>query len=324
MRLQTVFCCLSLLFSTLSWGRTVLHDEPIVNGHPGYLSAWDVNGPLDKVILIVPGYDTKNNSLPIDELYGDIAPITEFMGSFGWDIVYFDYVDGAIDLKANAGNLARMIEQLDSQADGDYHLAILGGSMGGIVARTMFVQENNDMGVDTYVSLDSPHWGVYLSNWVGDVPAQIIDTKAARQMYNGDPAYKEHYGWLRSVEGTRAFKRKINRPMDTCAITLSDGSQGFWKVSWNDLALHNKYYPVSSYVSYSGLKSTYMPYHSTAYLDSFKLKKKNRGGFNLYRYADHTSSYFDQVIPNKADEHSAPAYAWLEALVFIIEKEAAQ
>ena len=322
MRLFPLLLCLSALFAfnTRADTEAVFYDEYEVNGHPGFLSAWAVHGPLDKVLLIVPCFDTSNNPQPADELFDDFAPLIDQMGQQGWDVILFDYIDGAIDLKANADNLARFIEYLDSQASSNYHLAVLGGSMGGIVARTMFVQENDDMGVDTYVSLDSPHWGVYLSEWAGDLAAMAIDYEAAHQMHNGDPAYEEHYGWLRRVERTGKFKRKVIRPMNTLAIALSDGSDGWWKVGWDDLYLHNKYYPVSSYVDVSGLHSTYMPYHSTAYLHNIKTKKKVRFGYTRYKYRNLKSRYFDSVIANKADEHAAPDYAVMQALEFVLEE----
>lgn len=322
MRLLPLFVFLCSLFAPNSYAavETVLYDQQEVNGHPGFLSAWAVQGRLDKVLLIVTGFDTSNDSHPGDELFDDFAPVVFYMGQQGWDVILFDYVDGAIDLRENADNLAQFIQYLDSQADENYHLAVVGGSMGGIVARTMFVQENQDMGVDTYVSLDSPHWGVYLSEWAGDLAAQVIDFEAAHQMHNGDPAYEELYGWLRKVESTKKFKQQVNQPMDTLAIALSDGSDGYWKVRWNDLFLHNKYYPVSSYVNLSGLRSTYMPYHSTVYLDNYQTKKKRRFGYVQYKYRNQTSSYFDRVIANKRDEHAAPDYAMAQALEFVLEQ----
>jgi pimeloyl-ACP methyl ester carboxylesterase len=313
-----VLLCAALWLPHSGHAEIYLHDQPVVNGHPGYLSAWAISGELDRVIVIVPGFDTSNSSLPIDELQGDMEPVVTFLGWFGWDVVYLEYVDGSIDLKDNADNLARFIEYLDSRAEPDYHLAVIGGSMGGIVARTMFVQEAASMGVDTFVSIDSPHWGVYLSEWVGDLAVLAIDYPAARQMYNGDPAYEEHYGWLQRVEARPWFVNTVNGPMNTCAITLSDGTRP-WEVSWSDELLHNKYYPVASYVEYSGLTSTYMPFHSTAYLDSDATRLSLDWGRNSYEYESLQSSYFDQVIPNPRDEHQAPPYTLLQAFRYIVE-----
>ncbi len=306
-----LFCC--LLLPGLARAETVLYDQYEVNGHPGYLTAGEINHGLERVLLIVPGFDTRNDSMPLDELQGDFADLVGFFAMWGWDVILFDYVDGAIDLKHNADNLAHYIDYLDTQAPEDYHLAVMGGSMGGIVIRTMFVQELSDMGVDTYVSIDSPHWGVQLSNWAGDLAALAIDYPAAHQMHRGDPAYKEHYGWLRRVERSDWFRENVNGPMNTCAVALSDGT-GEWKVSWDDLALHNKFYPVSSYVENSGLTSTYMPYHSTVYLDRTATRSKLRFGGKRFRYKDLTSSYFDEIYANPRDEHAAPDYAVIQAV----------
>ena len=174
------------------------------------------------------------------------------------------------------------------------------------------------MGVDTFVTIDSPHWGVYLSAWVGDLAALAIDFPAARQMYNGDPAYEEHYGWLQRVEARPWFISQVNAPMNTCAITLSDGSRP-WDITWTDELLHNKFYPVASYVEYSGLTSTYMPFHSTAYLESDSTRVSLDWGENRYEYKSLQSSYFDQIIPNPRDEHRAPPYTLLQAIRYIVE-----
>ncbi len=309
----------SLLASVASANpEIIVHDRETVNGHTGYLTAWAVQEPLDKVVLIAAGFDVENEKHPVDELTGDFAPVVDYMGELGWTVIFFDYVDGAVDLKDNADNLAEFIRYLDGEAEPDYHLAVIGGSMGGIVARTMFVQENDDMGVETYVSVDSPHWGVYLSNWVDDIAPEIIDFPAARQMYNGHEDYEEHYGWLQSVESSLDFKRNVNRPMATCAITLSDGSNGYWQINILDETVHNKYYPVASYIDVEGLRSTYMPYHSTAYLLSDETKDKQGTLRNKYRYKKQKSRYFDTIVPNERDEHAAPPYAVIQALFFVL------
>lgn len=252
----------SIIVASNALAEQIIHDELSVNGHEGYLTAWDKNGPLDKVFMLVAGFDTKNDDHPSDKLYRDYQVLIDILAPLGWDIIYFDYVNGAIDLKHNADNLARFIDYLDLQAEADYHFAIVGGSMGGIVTRTMFVQEYRDMGVDTYVSVDAPHWAVTLSKWIGGLAPDIVDYTAGHQMLNGHTLYNEHYGWLRAVENDGAFMATVIDPMSTSAIALSNG-EGSWKVNWDDLAIHNKFYAVSSYIDLVGLRSTYMPYHST-------------------------------------------------------------
>lgn len=303
-----------------------IYDVPLVNGHPGYSVAANISGGyIDKVILVVSGFDTDNDTRPEDELddIGEsLQPEMAALAADGWDVMYFEYVDGGIDLKDNADNLARFIEYLDGIAAPNYHLAIVGGSMGGIVARTMFVQEYSDMGVDTYVSLDSPHLGVTFSNWVdvsvaGTLAFYMLQHPAGLQMFNGHFAYYQHYGWLETVENDGNFLPNIIGPMATCAIALSDGESS-WEVSASDLWVHNKWYPISSYVEVEGLRSTYMPYHSVVYMDNTATRLSFAWGGYRYKYRDTSTSYFDTKIPNARDEHAGPDYAILQAIDFVL------
>jgi pimeloyl-ACP methyl ester carboxylesterase len=314
------FFLLFLTLTSTAYSERFTYDELVVNDHTGYLTAWDTNGPLDKVFLLVAGFDTENDDHPADFLYDDYQALVELLAPQGWDIIYFDYVDGTVDLKHNADNLARFIDYLDTQAGTDYHLAVVGGSMGGIVARTMFVQEYRDMGVDTYVSVDSPHWGVELSEWVEDLASVVLDYKAGRQMHNGDPQYYEHYGWLRSVENDGAFMTSIINPINTCAIALSNG-EGNWKVDWDDISIHNKFYPVASYISAEGLRSTYMPYHSTVYMDDRSTDRSVHFGYTKYEYENTHSSYFDTKIPNPRKVHGAPEFVIRQAVDFVLQHQ---
>lgn len=312
--------------------ETVRHifDEPTLNGHPGYAVAADITGVLDKAILVVSGFDTDNNNRPedeLDDLGGNLQEKFNALSADGWDIMYFEYVDGGIDIKDNADNLAHFIQSLDTLAEPDYHLALIGGSMGGIVVRTMFVQEYSNMGVDTYVSVDAPHLGVTFSNWVnasiaGTLAFYMLQHPAGLQMYKGHPAYYSHYGWLENIESNAGFMENIIDPMATCAIALSDGESS-WKVKNSDLMTHNKWYPISSTVEAEGLRSTYMPYHSVVKMDnlstSVRLSFSNWQYSWKYQYRNTHSSYFDIKIPNPRDKHSGPDYAVLQAIDFVTD-----
>lgn len=319
MKLINIFKLFLLLLSSSVFASSV-HDVPVVNGHPGYITAYETSpdGVWDKVLIVVNGFDSKNTSHPIDDINTRFQLIIDQLQPDGWDIVIFDYVRGDIDIKQNADNLADFIQTLDSWAVPDYHLAVLGGSMGGIVTRTMFVQENSSMGVDTYVSLDSPHHGVYLSDWVKDLADVAIDAVAGHQMLNGDPAYNTHYGWLQNVESSAGFMANIINPMNTLAIALSNG-ENQWKVSWSQEALHTRYHPVSSYVGSSNgqLHSDYMPYHSVVFMDNISVDRKVRWNRNYYWYKDTRTSYFDFKQVNLRDEHAAPDYALKQATDFV-------
>jgi hypothetical protein len=316
LKLIRLWVGLVLLLSTSVGVTSTAFDVAEVNGHPGYLTAQEMSsdGVVDKVLVVVKGFDTDNTEHPSEDLNGKYQSIIDELQADGWDIVVFDYVRGGIDLKKNAENLAHFIRYLDSIAIPDYHLALVGGSMGGIVARTMFVQEYSNMGVDTYISLDAPHHGVYLSPWVSDLAVLAIDAEAGYQMAHGEPEYEEHYGWLQGVEASPEFMESVINPIMTYAIALSDG-EAQWEVNWTDLAIHTRYHPVTSSVKTSGreLESDYVPYHSAVLLDATSISKKRKWNRNHYWYDDTTTSYFDFKQANPKTEHGGPAFAMQNA-----------
>ena len=332
-RVNTSFVASVILSVALTASETafaLVYAQDPVNGHTGFLSAWRVTGELDKPIILVKGYDSVNDGHPIDDLDGDLGMLTQPLTDSGYDIIVFDYVNGEADLKANADNLAEFIRYLDGKlsangvidrdADGhpDYELAIIGGSMGGIVARTMFVQENDAMGVDIFVTIDSPHHGVQLSPYL-DWATDFIDSVAGHQMLYGDDAYDEHYDWLRSVERSPAFRELVIDPMHTAAIALSDG-ESEWRLDFSDWLIHTEYHDVSSYIEEGDARSDYVPYHSAVNMDDTRVDEIGDGlDYRDLKYNDTHTSYFDLKIPNPRDLHGGPDYAVQQAIGFVIE-----
>jgi len=80
--------------------------------------------------VVVKGFDTDNTKHPLEDLNTKYQPLIDELQADGWDIIVFDYVCGDIDLKQNAENLAHFIRYLDSISIPEYHLALVGGSMG--------------------------------------------------------------------------------------------------------------------------------------------------------------------------------------------------
>jgi len=308
----------------------MVYDRDPVNGHSGFLSAWRITGTLDKPVIAVKGYDTVNMDHPIDDLDNYSDTIMQPLVDSGYDIIVFDYVNGEADLKENADNLAEFIRHLDDlisangildrDQDGhpDYELAVIGGSMGGIVARTMFVQEDEAMGVDIFVTIDSPHHGVQLSpylNWA----TRFVDSVAGHQMLYGDAAYFEHYDWLRSVENSTEFRQRVINPMQTAAIALSNG-ESEWHLDSDELLFHTKFHDVSSYIDNGTMQSDYVPYHSAVNMDNTGVEVLDQGGnYADLKYIDTHTSYFDLKIQNPRDLHGAPDYAIRQAIDFVIE-----
>jgi len=327
----SVMLSVALTATETALAKDTVYDRHPVNGHSGFLSAWRITDELDKPVIIVKGYDTVNDDHPIDDLKDDFGTITQPLTDLGYDIIIFDYVNGEADLKENADNLAEFIRYMDGllsdngvidrDDDGhpDYELAIIGGSMGGIVARTMFVQENERMGADIFVTIDSPHHGVQLSPFL-DWATEFIDSVAGRQMYYGDNAYFKHYDWLRSVENGTDFKARVINPIHTAAIALSNG-ESEWHLDAGDLLFNTEYHDASSYIENNDVRSDYVPYHSAVNMDNTDVEILDSAwNFADLRYIDTHTSYFDLKIPNPRDRHGAPDYVIQQAIDYVIER----
>lgn len=325
-----VIALLAYVLAPVVGATDFVFDRDPVNGHPGYLSAWRVSGELDRPVILVKGHDTENDDHPLadltDEFDQDVQPLVDL----GYDIIVFDYVDGSLDLRLNADNLAAFIRHLDGlmrargvidrDGDGhpDYDLAVVGGSMGGIVTRTLFVQERARMGVDVFVTIDSPHHGVVLSPFVNWVP-DFVTSVAGHQMLYGDDAYEEHYGWLQSVEDEPGFRADVVDPMHTAAIALSDGESD-WHLDFGELLIHSEFHDVSSYVENSRTQSDFIPYHSAVYMDDIATEVVDQDiDSRDLRYVDTRSAYFDRKIPNPRALHDSPDYVIRQAIDFLLE-----
>ncbi len=296
------------------------YEKSWLNGHPGYITEWRIAGAFDKPIIVVLGYDPSNDYSVYDaiSMYGSLI---DQMNAEGYDIIVFDYVDGDTWIQDNADNLADFIRYVDSYFSGDYTLALIGASMGGIVGRTMFAQEGSNMGVDIFITLDSPHYGVYFSNYVSWLTGALVDffllTPAGQQMYHGSDLYNQFYGWLQSVENSQ-FLNDVIGPMTTAAYAMSNG-EGRWSVSWGSLATHTKYHPVSSYTKIGWFASDFIPYHSAVYLDD-PSTSSSLGWFKTYYWYRNThSTYFDYKFPTYRTEHTASNFGYLlsQAMGFV-------
>jgi hypothetical protein len=322
---SVLWACSSMAFATDS-----VVDRDLVNGHPGYLSAWRVSGELDRPVILVKGHDNVNIDHPMDDLANRFGQDVQPLVDLGYDVIVFDYVDGSIDLKLNADNLAEFIRHLDGlmrargvvdrDRDGhpDYDLAVVGGSMGGIVTRTMFVQEGTRMGVDIFVTVDSPHHGVVLSPFVNWVP-DFVTSVAGHQMLFGSDAYNAHYGWLQSVEQDPAFRADVIDPIHSAAIALSDGESP-WRLDFDELLLHSEFHDVSSYFQSGTTQSDFIPYHSAVNMDDIATENLAQAVDSRdLRYVDTHSSYFDRKIPNPRALHDSPDYVIRQAIDFVLE-----
>lgn len=121
-----------------------------------------VNGSFDKPVIFVEGYDPDNRFSFSD--YQDRLGSTFFsdLARDGRDFVFIDFNNGGAAIESNANELVAAINQVNSQKVGSHPNAVVGFSMGGLVARWA-LKDMEDRGLDhntsLYISFDAPHRG---------------------------------------------------------------------------------------------------------------------------------------------------------------------
>ncbi|QAA80429.1 T9SS type A sorting domain-containing protein [Aequorivita sp. H23M31] len=174
----------------------------------------NVNGVLDKPIIILDGFDP-GNSRGISDIYASLGfggqNFADVLRNEGFDIVILNApiyttngktIDGGADyIQRNAMVLTALIQKLNTDKIGEEELVVLGPSMGGLIARyALSYMESNSLNPQTrlFISFDAPHRGAnipislqyvinYFAEEVGDAGAQevidqLLKSPAAKEM----------------------------------------------------------------------------------------------------------------------------------------------
>lgn len=271
-----------------------------VNGHSGFKVHVVADGVIDAPLIFCLGYENAYN--PQSALqYIQLAGYT--MGS-GKDLMIFDSLDPSMSLYNNAENLAAFVGDVLPMFGVTEETPIIcgGKSAGGLYTRIMFVQENDDMGIDTYFSVDTPHTGVVFSNWAMQlgIPYAFFTGEGAFQMMPTDPRYI-----LDDVAAQEKgyFLNQVIDDVEKIAFTAVNNDDNEWAVDDLTMAYHGVYFPVSSWQDTTFLqemgypvpdKTGFIPYHSSAYLMTDEVELKDNG---MWHYkANAQSKYFDQIV----------------------------
>lgn len=173
-----------------------------------------MDGVLDKPIVVLDGFDP-GNTRGISDIYASLSfggeNLADILRSEGFDIVILNapnyttdgkLIDGGSDyIQRNAMVLIALIQQLNSQKEGNEELVVLGPSMGGLIGRyALAYMEENSLEAETrlFISLDAPHRGAnipiglqyvinYFVEMVGDdttqqLVNQLLDSPASKEM----------------------------------------------------------------------------------------------------------------------------------------------
>ncbi len=175
------------------------YDEDVAHVGVGEYQIYydNINGVLDKPLVILDGFDPNDSSGPSDIYnyylsYGEPSVnILEDLRNSGVDIVVLNFptytresdgaeIHGGADyIERNAYVLIEMLETVNAQMTGSQELVVVGPSMGGLISRyALAYMEQNAMDHNTglWLSFDSPHRGAnipislqYLVNYMAEV-----------------------------------------------------------------------------------------------------------------------------------------------------------
>lgn len=204
---------------TLWITATIPYEGAYASGE-AYLYLAETHVSLKHPIIAVEGFDI-DNTMNWDELYEHLNQeyLVETLRSEGYDIVVLNFTDATDYIQRNALVLVELISQVNAVIDPYRDLAIVGASMGGLVARyALAYMETHSMDHRTvlYVSLDTPHRGANIplgiQYWMDFFSGQSdeaafllgqLDRPAARQMlvyhYTDPPGATGESDSLRAV-----------------------------------------------------------------------------------------------------------------------------
>ncbi len=198
------------------------------------------DGVFDKPVIIAEGYDPLNeyNEAYYESAYSTLINQVTADGS-GRDIVLVNFANGGASISTNANELVTIINSVNTQKVGNYPNAVVGISMGGLVARWALKHMENlgqSHNTSLYVSFDSPHRGANLPKDIRDhiedyadfidigfgVPSEI---SKARRAYD-TPAGQQMLIWGDSAKGFYQQLEMKGYPNNLARVAIVNGSKG--------------------------------------------------------------------------------------------------
>lgn len=252
---------------------------------------------VDKPVIFVEGYDPFNERSETS-YRNSVSPF--YSDNSGRDVFVVNFPDGADSLDANARLLKGIIKEINRKKEGNHPLAVIGYSMGGVVARkALYEMELNgeDHQTSLYVSYDSPHLGANVPKSIEETVNSAINKlrfwgipvpsvlKGAKHLYNS-PAAREMLYW--GADYSPAYGR-TSFPSNLARIAVTSGSDSGQKQAQS---------VVNGEVvaRFSLLDETLVSYMSNTVLKS---KKRNRYGEIGEYYDNVPGSYgypFDEFM----------------------------
>lgn len=212
----TYFNNKDFILTTTGGVQTIFYKSPFSDlskdaALEGKFSIFTHDTVLDKPVIMVEGYDP-NNSIAPNNVYNNQLKYGYPVANTGFkrlvyggrDLFIVNFPHGDADLNTNAVLLQRIIQEINARKVGAHPLAVMGWSMGGVIARKA-LKNMEDAGIDhktsLYVSYDAPHLGANSPVTLQEMVESLRDdfdpfTKffvsgslnAARNVYNSEAA----------------------------------------------------------------------------------------------------------------------------------------
>lgn len=281
--------------------------------------AFSNEGILDKPIILVEGYDPENATKPTDFHGKGFKKLV----TGGRDLFIVNFPNGSANLDSNAQLLKNIIQEINNAKTGTHPTAVIGYSMGGIVARkALKSMEMSGVShqVSLYISYDAPHMGANLQGSIERTVEKLIDKiddrsfgytpsalTRARNLYKSPAAQEMLIGAL----NYRASE-SIDFPNNVVRIGVTSGSlNGITQqpslldgeqVGYFNMTIEKKVFGITTTLSESstlyGSRRANIYYDNVPgsylyQLDDFMYKLAD--GIKITTYQDHRSPYSRRV-----------------------------
>ena len=157
---------------------------------------------FDKPVIIIEAYDEKNNR-GYENQMKIFRPFMIDLMKRGYDVILLDFDQNWNFIQNNGAVFRELLSRVSKQTQ--TLITVIGQSMGGQIARyelALMESENLRHGVQTYISLDSPHQGAFVPTglqWTSVNLKESLDAGMIRTAPWGSIRAMLHakgYGWL--------------------------------------------------------------------------------------------------------------------------------
>jgi hypothetical protein len=198
-----------------------------------YIYLADGHSELTNPVVVVEGFDI-DNSIDWPVLYDLLNKenLLEDLRAEGYDAVVLDFTEAVDPIQRNAFVLTRLLERVNEEIPGGQSMALVGASMGGLVARYALLwmeQQAIPHGVRTLISFDAPQSGANiplgLQDWVSFFSTEAEEAEYLLSRLNAPASRQMLLYHLGSVAGTTANPDPLKAALESELLSMGNWPQ---------------------------------------------------------------------------------------------------